>query len=169
MKNFYRSDDDEEAHFKKFERNLNKIENHNEKFGSKKTKFQLGVWDFSDFDEQEFRTSGLNGYKGRPRKRGYPADFDWDDIPENLDYTALGFVTDVQFQGLCGSCWYFFYSYFIFHFTYFQFFRSFATVGAIEGQLRKVTGVLIKLSEQSLIDCNRDPNEGSKIAIFTNF
>lgn len=64
-------------------------------------------------------------------------------VPSSLNYTALGYVTAVRNQGLCGSCW------------------TFSVTGAVEGQWFKKTGVLIKLSEQNLIDCNKDYDSGN--------
>jgi C1A family cysteine protease len=55
-----------------------------------------------------------------------------------LNYTADGFINPVLNQGLCGSCW------------------SFSSAAAIEAHWFKKTGELVKLSEQQLIDCNRD-------------
>jgi cathepsin L len=63
--------------------------------------------------------------------------------PKFLNWTAKGFVNPVESQGLCGSCW------------------SFSSTGAIEGQMFKKTGILNKLSEQNLIDCNRDEAVGN--------
>jgi hypothetical protein len=69
------------------------------------------------------------------------SDYDYDNVPTNFDWRALGAVGEVENQKYCGSCW------------------SFSTAQDIAGAHFLATGELIRLSEQQLVAC--DPlNDG---------
>ena len=98
--------------------------------------YELGVNAFTDISRSDFADTYLsNTYYPHSlplaRPKPYPSG-----VPSSSDWRASGWVTDVKDQQQCGSCW------------------AFSAVGAIEGQHANVTGQLVSLSEQNLVDCS---------------
>ncbi|KAH9608465.1 hypothetical protein KSS87_021752 [Heliosperma pusillum] len=99
-----------------------------------------GVTRFSDLSPDEFRKE----YLGLNEKLKYPAHANkadilpTDNLPLDFDWREKGAVTPPKDQGGCGSCW------------------SFSATGGLEGAHFLATGKLESLSEQQLLDCDRE-------------
>jgi C1A family cysteine protease len=68
-------------------------------------------------------------------------------VPLSIDWRTQGFVSPIQDQGNAGTCY------------------SFGTSAAVETALAIKTGVLIKLSEQEIVDCSTIKNGGPNMGV----
>lgn len=127
-----------------FQSNLEKIKQHNAGGSS----YTMALNRFADLSPEEFRAGflGVNPAKGgvfRSRKPGMPFMYaNVTDIPATVDWRTVGAVTPVKNQEQCGSCW------------------AFSTTGSIESINFLKTGQLISLSEEELVDCDREHDLG---------
>jgi C1A family cysteine protease len=134
---------EKEKRFQIFKDNLRFIDQEN----SEERSYKLGLNKFADLTNEEYRSKHL-GAKTDPRRRfSKPKSSRYafragDSLPESVDWRKEGAVADVKDQGSCGSCW------------------AFSTIAAVEGINKIVTGDLISLSEQELVDCDTSYNEG---------
>ncbi|KAL1810912.1 hypothetical protein ACET3Z_020977 [Daucus carota] len=140
---FYESIDDKLHRFEIFKENLMHIDETNKKTRN----YWLGLNEFADLSQEEFRNRylGLNVDYLKKQEESSPEDFIYKDVvslPKSIDWRENGAVTNVKNQGSCGSCW------------------AFSAVAAVEGINQIVTGNLTSLSEQELVDCDTSLNKG---------
>ncbi|WZZ20426.1 hypothetical protein YC2023_121813 [Brassica napus] len=131
---------EKDRRFEIFKDNLRFIDEHN----GKNLSYRLGLTKFADLTNDEYRSMYLGSRLKRKATKTslrYEARVG-DAIPESVDWRKEGAVAEVKDQGSCGSCW------------------AFSTIGAVEGINKIVTGDLISLSEQELVDCDTSYNEG---------
>ncbi|XP_068655965.1 cysteine proteinase mucunain-like [Aristolochia californica] len=109
--------------------------------------YKLGLNRFADLTNDEYRSTYLgakpsprNGLS-RPKSDRYSYK-EGEGLPDFVDWRDKGAVAPVKNQGSCGSCW------------------AFSTIAAVEGINQIVTGDLISLSEQELVDCDTSYNQG---------
>eukprot|EP00257_Ricinus_communis_P025152 XP_025012566.1 low-temperature-induced cysteine proteinase isoform X2 [Ricinus communis] len=139
----YTSKEDKLYRFKIFEENYEFVKKHNSQGNSSYT---LSLNAFADLTHHEFKASrlGLSAFStsGKLSRRNFPLHDFVGDVPISIDWRKKGAVSQVKDQGNCGACW------------------SFSATGAIEGINKIVTGSLVSLSEQELVDCDRSYNNG---------
>ncbi|KAJ8498106.1 hypothetical protein OPV22_008658 [Ensete ventricosum] len=133
--------------FDVFKDNLRFIDAHNAAADAGRHRFRLGLNRFADLTNEEYRAAYLGTRaRGVPRRSRVPGDRyryeDGEELPESVDWRAKGAVAAIKDQGSCGSCW------------------AFSAIGAVEGINQIVTGELITLSEQELVDCDTAYNQG---------
>ncbi|GLT51612.1 hypothetical protein SLA2020_250120 [Shorea laevis] len=135
---------EKERRFEIFKDNLKFIGEHN----AVERTYKLGLNQFADLTNEEYRTMYLGAKVERKNadavkvKSDRYAAKDSDELPESVDWREKGAVAPVKDQGQCGSCW------------------AFSTIAAVEGINQIVTGELITLSEQELVDCDKLYNQG---------
>ncbi|KAG8494125.1 hypothetical protein CXB51_011847 [Gossypium anomalum] len=133
---------EKERRFKIFKDNLRFIDEHN---ADESHSFKVGLNRFADLTNDEYRAMYLGTKKSSnkvSKKSNRYVPRVGEELPASIDWREKGAVVPVKDQGSCGSCW------------------AFSTVGAVEGINQIVTGDLIPLSEQELVDCDTSYNEG---------
>ncbi|CAL5028638.1 unnamed protein product [Urochloa decumbens] len=133
----YKDDAEKSQRFEVFKANVKFIESFN---AAGNRKFWLGVNQFADLTNDEFRATKTNkGFNPDAVKlsTGFRyANVSTDALPESVNWRTKGAVTPIKDQGQCGCCW------------------AFSAVAAVEGIVKISTGKLISLSEQELVDCD---------------
>ncbi|XP_008329714.1 cathepsin L1-like [Cynoglossus semilaevis] len=128
-------------------KNMNLVLKHNQEAAAGKHSFTLGLNPLSDMTAEEINQK-LNGFKVEEavHLRNYTfKELHFLPVPQSVDWRTDGLVSPVRNQGSCGSCW------------------AFSSMGALEGQMKRRTGVLVPLSPQNLIDCSTtDGNYGCR-------
>ena len=125
-----------EYRFQVFQQNLAFVNKHNQEAAQGKHTYTVSLNRFAHLTNAEYRATYLN-YRRSGINRTGPVFHGRQNVhaPTSIDWRTKGIVTPVKDQGSCGSCW------------------SFSTTGSIEGAHAQVTGSLVSLSEQNLVDC----------------
>lgn len=134
---------EKERRFQIFKDNLRFIDEHN----AENRTYKVGLNRFADLTNEEYRSMYLGTRTAAKRRSSNKISDRYafrvgDPLPESVDWRKKGAVVEVKDQGSCGSCW------------------AFSTIAAVEGINKIVTGGLISLSEQELVDCDTSYNEG---------
>ncbi|MBN3315585.1 CATK protein, partial [Atractosteus spatula] len=128
-----------------WEENYRAIEDHNKRYREGKETYEMGMNQFGDLTTEEFvKLTKMRTLSRMALTRSTNVMLSATDLRlaasklnfTGIDYRTMGYVTPVQNQGTCGSCY------------------AFSAAGALEAQWKKKTGKLITLSKQQLVDCS---------------
>lgn len=139
-----------------FNRNLDIIEKHNSEYAMGLHTYTLGVNAFADWTFEEFADMMFGTRFNMTHRKGasvgtFAKLADHVQIADDVDWRQEGAVTPVKNQGQCGSCW------------------AFSTTGSLEAAHFRLTGKLISLSEQQLVDCSsKFHNQGCNGGLMDN-
>jgi C1A family cysteine protease len=98
--------------------------------------YTVGENKFSDWTPEEFKR--LLGFRPSQSNDASEIITEAVGIPASVDWRNTGAVVNVKDQGSCGSCW------------------AFSTIGSLEGAHQIKTGKQVSLSEQQLVDCDKN-------------
>lgn len=133
----YKEKNEEVARRLIWEKNLKTVTLHNLEHSMGMHSYELGMNHLGDMTSEEVISlmSSLRVPSQWPRNVTYKSDPN-QKLPDSMDWREKGCVTEVKYQGACGSCW------------------AFSAVGALEAQVKLKTGKLVSLSAQNLVDCS---------------
>ena len=111
-------------------------------FNSEKHNFELGINQFADLTQEEFRRLHLSNPEPVDLSSiDYSRSVTDDSADEPVDWVEKGKVSPIRDQGNCGSCW------------------TFASIAATESlhAIKENLNTPLSFSEQQLVDCCRTP------------
>ena len=114
------------------------------RFSQNKASYKMGINQFTDLTPTEFRKGYLNLDMKLVNKINYKkvSVNSKNDAPESWNWVDEGVFGPVKDQGYCGSCW------------------AFSTMGNIEALNAMKTKEYVALSEQQLVDCDTEYDQG---------
>ncbi|XP_074573409.1 oryzain alpha chain-like [Curcuma longa] len=138
--------------FEVFKDNLRFVDKHNAAADLGEHSFRLAMNRFGDLTNEEYRARYLGNFSRRRRPAGGENNGRYqlregDSLPDSIDWRYKGAVAAIKDQGDCGSSW------------------AFSTIAAVEGINQIVTGDLISLSEQELVDCDTSYHQGCNVGL----
>ena len=114
------------------------------RFSQNKASYKMGINQFTDLTPTEFRKGYLNLDMKLVNKINYKkvSVNSKNDAPESWNWVDEGVFGPVKDQGYCGSCW------------------AFSAMGNIEALNYMKTKEYVALSEQQLVDCDTEYDQG---------
>ena len=114
------------------------------RFSQNKVSYKMGINQFTDLTPTEFRKGYLNLDMKLVNKINYKkvSVNSKNDAPESWNWVDEGVFGPVKDQGYCGSCW------------------AFSAIGNIEALNAMKTEEYVALSEQQLVDCDTEYDQG---------
>ena len=115
-----------------------------QRFSQNKASYKMGINQFTDLTPTEFRKGYLNLDMKLVNKINYKkvSVNSKNDAPESWNWVDKGVFGPVKDQGYCGSCW------------------AFSAMGNIEALNTMKTKEYVALSEQQLVDCDTEYDQG---------